>query len=99
MTWGESSKKYSAEDLAKDINLADNYHVNPFSEAFNRVDEAVAKKQVYETRQIKQLFHGEEDQADMEMTAALTEKVRAPLAQAIQSAFKPVRHTIRIEKE
>lgn len=99
VTWGETSKTYSAEELAQGINLADDFQVNPFSEAFNRVDEAVAKKQAYETKQIKELFHGEEGAADMEMTAALTEKARAPLAQAIQAAFQPVRHTIRIEKE
>jgi hypothetical protein len=33
------------------------------------------------------------------MTAALTEKVRAPLAEAIQAAFVPVTHTIRIVAE
>jgi hypothetical protein len=35
----------------------------------------------------------------MDMTVALTEKARAPLAEAIKEAFKPVRHTIRIEAE
>ncbi len=99
VTWGETSKRYSAEELAKGVNLADDFHVNPFSKAFQRVDETVAKKQAYETKQIKQLFHGEEGRADMEMTAALTEKARTPLAKAIPSAFKPVRHTVLIEKE
>jgi hypothetical protein len=59
----------------------------------------VAKKQAYETRQIKDLFHGPEGKADMEMTTTLTEKVRTPLADAIRAAFVPVRHTIRIETE
>ena len=97
--WGDTAKSYTAAELAKGVNLADDFHVNPFSEAFNRVDEAVGKKQGYETRQIKTLFHGQEGKADMEMTAALTEKTRKPLAEAIQSAFKPVRHTIHIEVE
>ncbi len=99
VSWGETAKSYTHEELAKGVNLADDFPVNPFSEAFKQVDEAVAKKQAYETKQIKQLFHGEEGQADMEMTAILTEKARAPLAEAIQTAFKPVRHTIRVEKE
>ena len=85
--------------MAEGVNLAADFQVNPFTEAFNRVDEAVAKKQAYETRQVKMLFHGEEGRADMEMTAALTEKVRKPLAEAIGRAFKPVGHTIRIEPE
>jgi hypothetical protein len=42
---------------------------------------------------------GQEDKADIEMTAVLTEKARKPLAEAIQSAFTPVRHTIGIEAE
>jgi lysophospholipase L1-like esterase len=99
VTWGDTSKTYTAEELAKGINLAADFEVNPFSGAFKRVDDAVAKKQAYETRQIKDLFHGPEGQADMTMTAALTEKVRAPLAAAINTAFVPVRHTISIKAE
>lgn len=99
ITWGDTSKTYTADDLARGINLAADFETNPFSEAFKRVDDAVAKKQTYETRQVKDLFHGPEGQADMTMTAALTEKARAPLAAAISSAFVPVRHTITIKAE
>lgn len=99
VTWGESTQSFSADELKEGINLADLFHTNPFSEAFAKVDEAVMKKQTYETKQIKQMFHGDEGKADMEATVALTEKVRAPLAKAIHDSFKPVRHTIMIEKE
>ncbi len=99
VTWGEASKMYTSEELAKGINLAADFETNPFREAFKRVDEAVAKKQAYETRQVKDLFHGPEGKADMDMTAALTEKVRTPLADAIRAAFVPVRHTIVIRAE
>ncbi len=99
VAWGESSKTYTAQELAKGVNLAADFETNPFSEAFKRVDEAVAKKQAYETRQIKDLFHGPEGHADMTMTAALTEKVRAPLAAAINAVFVPVRHTITVKAE
>ncbi len=99
VTWGETSKTYGAAELAKGINLAADFETNPFSEAFKRVDEAVSKKQAYETRQIKDLFHGPEGQADIAMTAALTEKARAPLAAAIRAAFVPVRHAITIKAE
>ncbi len=99
VTWGDAAKSYSAAELAKGVNLAADFPVNPFSDAFNRVDEAVAKKQAYETRQIKELFHGPEGHADMTATAALTEKARAPLAEAVRRAFKPVKHTIRIEAQ
>jgi hypothetical protein len=99
VTWGETSKIYTADELAKGVNLAADFETNPFSEAFQRVDDAVARKQAYETRQIKDLFHGPEGQADMAMTAALTEKARAPLAAAVGAAFVPVRHTITVKPE
>lgn len=97
ITWGEASKSYTAAQLRTGVNLAADFEVNPFSEAFHRVDEAVAAKQGYETRQVKTLFHGPEGRADMDMTVALTEKTRAPLAEAVTTAFVAVRHTIRIE--
>jgi GDSL-like Lipase/Acylhydrolase family len=99
VTWGQTSKSYTAAQLAEGVNLAADFEVNPFSEAFKRVDDAVYKKQAYETRQVKTLFHGPEGHTDMEMTAALTEKVRQPLADAIEATFVPVRHTIRIDAE
>jgi lysophospholipase L1-like esterase len=97
VTWGEASRSYTAAELAKGVNLAADFATNPFSEAFNRVDEAVARKQAYETRQVKELFHGPEGKADMDGTAAVTEKARAPLASAIRRTMKPVKHALRIE--
>ncbi len=95
--WGDESHDYSAAQLAAGVNLAEDFAVNPFSAAFAKVDAAVAEKQKYETRQIKDLFHGPEGQADADATAALTEKARAPLADAIATAFMPVTHAIRIQ--
>ena len=97
VSWGETDNTYTAHALAEGVNLAADYEVNPFSMPFVAVDNAVAKKQSYETRQIKTLFHGAEGRADMEATAALTEKARAPLVKEIYRAFKPLKHTIRIE--
>ena len=97
VTWGDQSRTYPAGELARGVNLAADFEVNPFSEAFRRVDEAVGRKQAYETRQIKDLFHGPEGRTDADLTATLTEKVRAPLATAIREAFGPVRHTLRVE--
>jgi hypothetical protein len=57
ITWGETTRTYTAEEVKKGVNLAADFEVNPFSEAFNKVDKAVAAKQSYETRQIKQVFH------------------------------------------
>ncbi|MDA7657269.1 SGNH/GDSL hydrolase family protein [Verrucomicrobia bacterium] len=97
VTWGDQSQTFSRSKLSAGINLADAFHENPFTEAFNRVDKAVGSKQAYETRQIKTLFHGPEGKTDPDLTARLSESVRTPLAKAIRNAFQPVTHTITIE--
>jgi lysophospholipase L1-like esterase len=97
VTWGDQTHDYSAAQLAAGVNLAEDFAVNPFSAAFAKVDAAVAEKQNYETRQIKELFHGPEGRADADATSALTEKARQPLANAIATAFVPVTHTIQIQ--
>jgi len=96
VTWGAESRTYSSGQLAAGVNLAADFALNPFSEAFKKVDETVGAKQAYETRQIKDLFHGPEGRADKDATAALTEKARAPLAAAIKKSLGPVTHTIQI---
>ncbi len=97
ITWGPASRVYSAADLAKGVNLAADFSVNPFSDAFKKVDEAVAAKQAFETVQIKKRFHSREARAEMDVVVAETEAERTPLVKAIHAAFVPVTHTIRIE--
>jgi|YelNatPaOPRAMG01_1025707.scaffolds.fasta_scaffold02235_15 lysophospholipase L1-like esterase len=99
VSWGDQSKSFAADALRRGVNLAEEFEVNPFSEAFTAVDRAVAAKQEYETRQIKVLFHGPEFRADPEAVVSLTERVRAPLVEAIGKAFVPVTHTIRLSPE
>ena len=99
VTWGPESHAYAAADLARGINLAADFAVNPFSEAFRRVDEAVAAKQAYETQQIKGEFHGAAGKADMEGTVRNTEARRETLVAAIRTAFQPVEHTVQVEPE
>ncbi len=96
VSWGDAVHIYTSEALSEGVNLAADYPVNPFSKAFEQVDNAVAKKQAYETRQVKTLFHGPEGRADMDATVALTEKTRAPLVKAVYTTFKPVKHRIHI---
>ena len=57
VTWGKEGRSYTAEELAKGVNLAADFVDNPFMKAFEKVDKAVAAKQQYETKQIKQIFH------------------------------------------
>ncbi len=97
VTWGPLVRTYTGDQLASGVNLAADFEVNPFSEAFRRVDDAVGAKQAYETTQIKKIFHGDEGKQDMEAAVKRTEAERAPLAAAIRAAMVPVRHSIRIE--
>jgi hypothetical protein len=97
VTWGMDSRVYTAEELARGVNLAEDFEVNPFSEAFKKVDEAVAAKQNYETHQIKTMFHGPEFKLAPDLIVELTEKCRAPLAQTVRTAFVRVTHTLKIE--
>lgn len=96
VTWGEQNKTYTAEEMKAGVNLAKDFENNPLVPAFKKIWEAVEKKQKYETRQIKELAHGPEGKADIENTFAVTEKARAPLAEAIQSARQPTEHILAV---
>ena len=96
VTWGEQSRIYSGKELETGINLAKDFDSNPLVPAFRKIWDAVSKKQEYETRQIKTLVHGPEGAADLEATFALTEKARAPLADAILAAKQATEHGITV---
>ena len=103
INWNQFDPEHAAEGQAllllivAGVNLAAAFPVNPFSDAFAALWNAVAAKQEYETRQVKTLFHGPEGAVDMEATVALTEKVRAPRVEAVKKARHPVTHTMRIQ--
>ncbi len=124
VTWGLESRIYSSQQLQNGVNLTEDYGLNPFWDAFRKVDEAVAAKQQYETKQIKQIFHdlrdgkykseadvkdkdmkdifalrNEQGNFDMKEIERATEKQRQPLVEAVQTAFVPVTHTIRLTPE
>ncbi|MDB6067638.1 MAG: hypothetical protein JWR26_3846 [Pedosphaera sp.] len=99
VTWGDETKTFGAEQLGKGINLAEEFPHNPFSDAFKKVDEAVKAKQNFETKQVKEIFHGAEGKADMEGAVARTEKERESFVAAVKDAFVPVTHTIKIVAE
>ena len=96
VVWGNTTNVYTSAQLASGVNLAADFVDNPFCEPFQKVDEAVKAKQVYETYQIKQVFHSKEEQTNMVAAVEKTEGERSPLAAAIAAAMVPVRHTISI---
>jgi hypothetical protein len=60
------------------------------------VDQAVAAKQAYETKQIKTSFHSAEARTNMTAVVTRTEAERAPLVEAMKAAFVPVRHVVKL---
>ena len=107
VTWGKESKEFSAEQLAKGINLAAEFLDNPFSEPFQKVNGAVSQQQSFETPLVKQLIHdlpayqqaAPEEAASLERIASGLLKKDKQAVDASAAAVVPVTHTIGIEVE
>ena len=107
VTWGTESKTFPAEQLVHGINLAAEFPVNPFTEAFAKVDAAVAAKQAFETTEIKRDFRPQgvrnptpqEIATQTDKVVSDDEKKHAELEAAIQQAFVPVTYTIKISPQ
>jgi lysophospholipase L1-like esterase len=104
IAWGDDSKTFPAEQLAKGINLAAEFPSNPFSAAFAKVDAAVAAKQAFETKEMKNLFRQTGNlhptiaqiAAQTDQVVGEAEKEHDALVTAVQTAFVPVTHVIKI---
>jgi lysophospholipase L1-like esterase len=105
VAWGESSKEFSKDQLAKGINLAAEFLDNPFGKPFRKVDEAVREQQKYETGLVKSVVTKLPDFRKLipEETAAI-EKIATSgirhdkgLFESAASAVTPVKHTLVIE--
>jgi lysophospholipase L1-like esterase len=110
VTWGKESKTFSKEQLEKGVNLAAEFDETPFADAFQKVDDLVGKKQVYETTLIKQYHQGlrmlqgagRDDPESAEMLNKVAEKLHAKQAQMSEETRKavvPIKHTLKIEIE
>jgi hypothetical protein len=104
--WGDQSAVFTGEQLTRGVNLAAEFPNNPFSTRFALIDAAVASKQDFETRQIKNLFRVADDKATMEQIAARTESVfkdterlHDALARVVRTAYEPVTYTLKITAE
>jgi lysophospholipase L1-like esterase len=107
VTWGAESKSFAKADLEKGINLAAEFAVTPFAEAFQRVDAAVAAKQGFETTMIKSFVTNvprllQAMGNDPESAAAFNAlrvkmwERQAKLAADVKAAVTPVRHTLTL---
>jgi hypothetical protein len=103
ITWGDASKEFPGDQLAKGINLADEFLDNPFVQPFRELDKLSRAQQNFETVMIKNLVHGVKyelpDNPELiEPIAKATSKRQQMLSEkAVAAAATPVTHTIRIE--
>ena len=106
ITWGATTKEYTAADLAKGINLASEFLDNPFVAQFYKVDNAVQAQELHETQFVKSFMH---NVPDWEQTVApgtealFNQIITAGVAQhdklfkAAADLVIPIEHTIKIE--
>ncbi|MBC8106101.1 MAG: SGNH/GDSL hydrolase family protein [Anaerolineae bacterium] len=102
ITWGNSSKQFSAKDAAMGVNLAAEFLDNPFVEQFRKVDGVVREQQNFETWMIKSLVHGvryelPDEKKLLADTVAASTKKQLMLSNRAADAVVPVTHTITIE--
>ena len=105
VTWGGSSREFSAARLAQGINLAAEFLDNPFSEPFRKVEERISSQQWGDMSRIKEQMHSlgvlrdyapEEHEAIERLAAALVKQCRID-RDSPAKAVAPVRHVLRIE--
>jgi hypothetical protein len=99
VTWGESTRSFSHEQLAAGINLAAEFLENPFVEPFNTVLQAVGKKQNYETPMIKDQInrfrlYKDTFENDAEVNAAL-ETLRKKLVARDNDLYRDAKATVK----
>ncbi|MCE0497047.1 MAG: SGNH/GDSL hydrolase family protein [Methylacidiphilales bacterium] len=107
VTWGSVTKEFSAADLAKGINLAAEFLVNPFCDQFNKVTAAVQAQQAQETLLVKFFLHympafksmAPNSTAGLDQVAADGTAREKNLFATAAALVIPVDHTIKIESE
>lgn len=103
LTWGPTTKHFTREQLAAGVNLPAEFLESPFADAFRKLDEAVARKQVFETKMIKEgltwfrslrtlLDNDADAEAAMTRMRGLLLERHAKLQKEIRAAVVPVRH-------
>ncbi len=107
VTWGQASKEFTKDQLAAGINLAAEFETTPFASAFAELQNAVGKKQNFETTMIKnvitqfrnypaELKADEEGQAALKTISARLHAHQAALDAAAREKLVPVKHTLTI---
>jgi len=107
VTWGSVSKEFSSADLAKGVNLAAEFLVNPFCDQFNKVNAAVYAQQNQETIFVKSFLHflpdfqkmapNSKDDLDKVTDDGMAQE--KSLFDAAAALVVPIHHTIKIADE
>jgi hypothetical protein len=107
VTWGKTSKEFSAEQLSAGVNLAAEFIDNPFSEPFQQVENAIRDQQNFETPLVKSLLTRfpeykrllPEATENLELVATAGLRRDKELMNKSSAAVKPVTHKIQIERQ
>lgn len=105
--WGNAQKDFTREQLVAGINLASEFSETPFDGAFQKLLEAIANKQNFETYMIKSIITDfrslpkeVKDDANLNQAISMFRKSllasQQQLEQAVQKALVPVKHTVQI---
>jgi lysophospholipase L1-like esterase len=107
VTWGATTTEYTADQLAKGVNLAADFLQNPFVEQFTKVNDAVRQQEAQETTLSKVLMHnaptlgavapGAPDLLKQAIAQGMTQ--HDALYQNAADLVVPITHTITIEPE
>jgi lysophospholipase L1-like esterase len=105
ITFGKTSKVFTAEQLAQGINLAAEFLDNPFCSAFSNAEQAIEAQQAFETPAVKQLLHNAPQYRDLlpaeqetfNRLVAATLKRDQDLRDAAAAAVTPVDYAITVE--
>jgi lysophospholipase L1-like esterase len=86
---------YTDAELYAGVNLTDDFHRNPFSAQFRRIEDLIFQKQLIESNMTWHSWESEGKSAGDGL--AEYEAQRTELLKAIKRAFTPVTHNIRLE--
>jgi hypothetical protein len=95
VTWGAETKEFTTDQLAKGINLVEQFSHTPFDTSFARVVDAVQRKQDYETFMIKGTsnYFGNDNGGNVDTNMIAVEDEEDAM---VKAAIVPVRHVIVI---
>ena len=105
--WGNAEKKFTREELSAGVNLAAEFSDSPFDGPFQKLLDAIAVKQNFETYMIKMIITDFRslpkevaDNADLKQAIASFRRsllaTQQQLDAVVQKALAPVKHTVQI---